>query len=229
MELSIDTKHALLSVQEKNNIEYFAEALIGLGYKIIATKGTEKYLCEKGVKGIIALEELVGSPKMGVRGLKVVSREIFAGIYADRNSPDDQKDLILLNTPKIDLVCCNFYQFSDSLRENGSDPSSMEKVFSHFDVGGPGVLVRTAVKKHKYTIVVTDPSDYKCIIDEILYHGDIDKSMRLFLATKAWTYLMEYDGQIHKYLQSLQERKLEIGDSEPNTLENFISKRKEKT
>jgi phosphoribosylaminoimidazolecarboxamide formyltransferase/IMP cyclohydrolase len=79
-------------------------------------------------------------------------------------------------------VVCNLYPFS-------SDPS-VELI----DIGGP-TMVRAAAKNHQHVGVVTSPSQYGVVLEE-LRDGPLSDATRHELARAAFAHTAAYDAQI---------------------------------
>jgi phosphoribosylaminoimidazolecarboxamide formyltransferase/IMP cyclohydrolase len=73
------SKYALISVSEKSGIDYFAKELVELGYKIISTGGTYKFLKEKKLP-VIEISEYTGFPEMLEGRVKTLPPTIHGGL-----------------------------------------------------------------------------------------------------------------------------------------------------
>ncbi len=137
---------ALLSVYDKTGIVEFANGLIAMGWKIIASGGTAKVLREAGLL-IGDVSELVhGEPILGHR-VVTLSREIHAGLLA-QDTHEHALELKKLGIPRIDLVCVDLYP----LREAIEAPNrTIHSVIEMTDIGGP-TLLRSAAKGNRIVI-----------------------------------------------------------------------------
>src|SRR5690349_1398762 len=99
-------KTALLSAYDKTGLEEFAFKLVSLGWNLLGSAGTAKYLNEKGIK-TRDVAEIVGPPILGHR-VVTLSRELHAALLATE-SVEDQAELDRLGVPRIDLVYVNLY------------------------------------------------------------------------------------------------------------------------
>lgn len=115
------------------------------------------------------------------------------------------------------FVICNLYPFSQTVAAGGSFADAIENI----DIGKPvslvfryrllylpslsgGVaLLRAAAKNHERVTVVCDPSDYRCIVEEISSSTDKNTSIgtRRALALKAFQHTADYDSHIAAYLE----------------------------
>lgn len=136
---------ALLSAYDKAGLEDFAEQLTTLGWKLLASAGTAKYLKEKGITAR-DISEIVGAPILGHR-VVTLSREIHAALLAT-DSPEDQAELDRLGIPRIDLVYVNLYPLQEEIAK---PDCTLESVIEKTDIGGP-TLLRSAAKGRRITI-----------------------------------------------------------------------------
>jgi phosphoribosylaminoimidazolecarboxamide formyltransferase/IMP cyclohydrolase len=147
---------ALLSVSDKTNIAELARGLVELGWEIVSTGGTAKFLSERKIP-VTPIESVTGFPEILSGRVKTLHPKIFGGILALRDDPKHQSELAAQAIPKIDLVCVNFYPFVEAARKpNLTEAQLIEEI----DIGGPS-LVRAAAKNFQHVIVLTDPSDYR--------------------------------------------------------------------
>jgi phosphoribosylaminoimidazolecarboxamide formyltransferase/IMP cyclohydrolase len=188
---------ALLSVSDKTNIAELARGLVELGWEIVSTGGTAKFLSERKIP-VTPIESVTGFPEILSGRVKTLHPKIFGGILALRDDPKHQSELAAQAIPKIDLVCVNFYPFMEAAKK----PNLPEaQLIEEIDIGGPS-LVRAAAKNFQHVIVLTDPSDYETVLDE-LRQGGVSEVTRRRLALKAFAKVAELDIAIY---QTLQER-----------------------
>jgi phosphoribosylaminoimidazolecarboxamide formyltransferase/IMP cyclohydrolase len=188
---------ALLSVSDKTNIAELARGLVELGWEIVSTGGTAKFLSERKIP-VTPIESVTGFPEILSGRVKTLHPKIFGGILALRDDPKHQSELAAQAIPKIDLVCVNFYPFVEAAKKpNLTEAQLIEEI----DIGGPS-LVRAAAKNFQHVIVLTDPSDYETVLDE-LRRGNVSEMTKRRLALKAFAKVAELDIAIY---QTLQER-----------------------
>ncbi|MDD5489713.1 MAG: hypothetical protein PHP25_03500 [Candidatus Moranbacteria bacterium] len=178
-------KIALISVYNKKDIEKFAKDLVALGWEIISSGGTAKYLAGLGIK-VRDVAELVGGKAILGHRVVTLSREIHAGLMARPNIEEDIEELEKLNIPFIDLVCVDLYPLSEAIAKKDADYDS---VIEATDVGGP-TLIRSAAKGGR--IVICDPEDRDWVIGEIRESGDVSKEKRIELAAKSEYTIAKY-------------------------------------
>ncbi|WP_271629766.1 bifunctional phosphoribosylaminoimidazolecarboxamide formyltransferase/IMP cyclohydrolase [Caldicellulosiruptor sp. DIB 104C] len=190
------TKKAIISVYNKDGILEFAKELKNLGYEIISTGGTMKYLKENGVD-VINISDVTNFPEILDGRVKTLHPNIHAGILAIKDNREHVKTLNELNISPIDMVVVNLYPFKETiLKEN----VAFEDVIENIDIGGPTML-RAAAKNFKYTTVIIDPADYGLVLKEIKENGDVSFDTRFYLATKVFEYTSYYDSMIFNYFR----------------------------
>lgn len=182
-------KYALISVYDKTGIVELAKEFSAKGISIISTGGTAKHLIKHGVN-IIPIEQITKSPESFDGRVKTISFQITSGLLYDRENKNHVREAKNLNTPNIDFVVCNFYNFADS--------PGIEMI----DIGGP-TMVRSAAKNYKSVTVANDPNDYKTLISELNKNSQTTIELRKSLAAKAFSYVAEYDDMIANYFQKL--------------------------
>jgi phosphoribosylaminoimidazolecarboxamide formyltransferase/IMP cyclohydrolase len=180
-------KYALISVYDKTGIENLARVFEKKGVKIISTGGTAKYLQKNGIR-IIPIEQITKSPESFDGRVKTVSFQIISGLLFDRSNKSHLKQAKELNTPEIDFVICNFYDFADK--------PGIEMI----DIGGP-TMVRSAAKNYESVTIIVDPLDYKEVIKQVETRSETTKDFRKILAAKAFSYVADYDNLIANYFQ----------------------------
>jgi phosphoribosylaminoimidazolecarboxamide formyltransferase/IMP cyclohydrolase len=177
---------ALISVYDKTGIVEFGRGLADLGWEIISSGKTATALQEAGVNAI-TVESVTGSPEMLGDRVKTLHPKIHGGLLADRDDPAHVADMERYDITPIDVVVSNLYPFS-------SDPS-----IQLIDIGGPA-MVRAAAKNHAHVGIVTDPSDYDGVLDELRANGALSAETKKALARKAFAHTAAYDAAIVEWL-----------------------------
>ncbi|HWB39427.1 MAG TPA: hypothetical protein VG604_04305 [Candidatus Saccharimonadales bacterium] len=149
---------ALLSVYDKTGIVEFAKGLTDLGWQIYASGGTAKALVDGGVQ-VTDVSELVGGKAILGHRVVTLSREISAGLLADKSSAEDVAEMKELGLPIIDLVCVDLYPLEEAINKEGSTKAD---VILQTDIGGPTML-RSAAKGNR--IVVSNPNQRQGVLD----------------------------------------------------------------
>jgi len=111
-----------------------------------------------------------------------------------RDKPSHVNEAAKLGIGFIDIVAVNLYPFEKTVAQGGS----LEDAIENIDIGGPA-LVRAAAKNYNHVAVITDPSDYPVILEE-LGKGDISPETKKKLAVKAFRRVADYDCAIDTYL-----------------------------
>ena len=77
----VQNKYALISVSDKSNIEDIARSLVDLGYTILSTGGTAKYLTSMSIPNVSVSDFTEFEEILGGR-VKTLHPKIHAGILA---------------------------------------------------------------------------------------------------------------------------------------------------
>ena len=160
---------ALLSVYDKTGIVEFAKGLADLGWQIYASGGTAKALEDAGIK-VSDVSELVGGEAILGHRVVTLSREISAGLLADKNISADIKEMTSLGLPIIDLVCVDMYPIEEAIAESRDDKN---EVILKTDIGGPTML-RSAAKGGR---IVLSHADQRQPVLDWLNDGKPDESV----------------------------------------------------
>lgn len=188
-------KLALISVSDKSNIVEFAQSLIELNYKIIATGNTAKLLSSKGIN-VTEVSNLTGFPEIFDGRVKTLHPKILGGILFRRDNESDKKEANENEILPIDIVCVNLYPFVKTVENPNSD---LDTIIENIDIGGP-TLVRASAKNYNYVSILTSPSQYSEVTEE-LKKGDISLETRKKLAVEAFSHTASYDTYISKFLE----------------------------
>ena len=60
-------------------------------------------------------------------------------------------------------------------------------------------MIRAAAKNYKFVTVITDPEDYRLVIDELKNNGDTTAETKEMLAAKVFIHTAHYDALIAGY------------------------------
>ena len=190
-------KTALISVYDKKGILDFALKLTGLGFRLISTGGTFKYLKENNVS-VESVESITGFPEILNGRVKTLHPKIFAGILSETDNPKHKEEMKIQGLDEINIVVVNLYPFQETIKkENVSTEEAIEQI----DIGGVS-LIRAAAKNFKYVNVITDPEQYSNFIDEYK-NGKISFGFSRRLAYKAFSVIADYDVAIQNYFSTL--------------------------
>jgi phosphoribosylaminoimidazolecarboxamide formyltransferase/IMP cyclohydrolase len=192
----VPVKRALLSVSDKTNLVPFAETLVEHGVEIISTGGTARALADAGVP-VIPVHEVTGSPEILSGRVKTLHPKIHGAILARRGDPEHAAQLARHGITPIDLVCVNLYPFERTIAGPGV---TRAEAVEQIDIGGP-CMVRAAAKNADAVAVVTDPTQYAYVLDDLERNrGATSLGLRLRLAKDAFARTSAYDSAISRFL-----------------------------
>jgi len=191
-------RRALISVHDKTGIIPFAQALAALGVEILSTGGTAKLLREAGV-AVRDVSDVTGFPEMLDGRVKTLHPRIHGGLLARRDVPEHLAALEKHGIAPIDLVVSALYPFEQTVAR---PDVTREEAIENIDIGGPA-MIRSAAKNHASVGVVTSPSQYQPVLDELRANGaSIGEATRYRLAQEAFDRTAQYDAAIAAYLAS---------------------------
>src|SRR5512139_2828101 len=122
---------AILSVHNKSKLLPFAQGLIELGWKLVASGGTARLLRDNGLK-VTEVAEFTHSPEILGGRVKTLHPAIHGGLLA-RPTPEDRQELLSLGWDYIDLVAVNLYPFEETIaKPNVTYADAIENI----DIGG---------------------------------------------------------------------------------------------
>lgn len=180
---------ALLSVYDKTGIVEFAQGLVDLGWQVYASGGTAKAIADAGIAATDVSELVGGGAILGHR-VVTLSREISAGLLADKDSDEDVAEMSKLGLSIIDLVCVDMYPLEEAI-------AAEQDVIKQTDIGGPTML-RSAAKGRR--VVLSHASQRQPVL-EWLKAGKPDTGAFLDeLAARAEYEVARYVSVSAKYL-----------------------------
>jgi phosphoribosylaminoimidazolecarboxamide formyltransferase/IMP cyclohydrolase len=183
-------------VSNKAGLLRFAQTLRAHGVEIISTGGTAEALRKDGVP-VTPVERVTGFPEMLSGRVKTLHPKIHGGILGVRGDAQHAREMREHAIEAIDLVCVNLYPFEQTVARPGC---SREEAIENIDIGGPS-MVRSAAKNHAAVTVVTDPSQYARVEEELSRHGGATTpGLREELAAQAFALTARYDAAIAAYL-----------------------------
>ena len=210
-------RRALVSVHDKTGVVELAKGLAGLGIEIVSTGGTASLLRASGIT-VRDVSDVTGFPEMMDGRVKTLHPKIHGGILARRDAPEHLAALERYGIPPIDLVVVALYPFEQTVAKPGVTAA---EAIEQIDVGGP-TMIRAAAKNHAAVAVVTAPSQYGAVLDELTRTGGaLSGATRDRLAREAFARTAEYDAAIARWLSGVaganepQARPTAAGTSEP--------------
>jgi len=191
-------RYALLSVSDKKGLARFAKELKKLGFELISSGGTAKFLRKAKVR-VTPVEKITKYPHMFSGRVKTLHPIIHGGILADRTNPEHVADLKKFKINPFDLVVCNLYPFEQTVSKKGC---TLQDAIEKIDIGGP-CMVRASAKNYKNVGIVVNPADYDAILKEMKKNaGQLSIETKELLSLKAFKHTKYYDSIIVCYLFS---------------------------
>lgn len=191
-------KRALLSVSDKTGVVDFSKQLVELGFEILSTGGTKAALQEAGIP-VTAVGDVTGFPEILDGRVKTLHPKIHGGLLSKHNDPAHLAQLEEHSIQPIQLVCVNLYPFQATIQRPDVTP---ELAIENIDIGGPSML-RASAKNHEFVTVVTDPSDYAVVLQELAAQGETTLTTRRRLAAKVFRHTAAYDAWIAAFLSDM--------------------------
>lgn len=193
-------KAALLSVSDKNKLDFIGRELAELGFDLVATRSTAEALRKAGLR-CQDVEELTGFPPILDGRVKTLHPAVFGGILARPALEQDRADLASVGSRFFEVVVCNLYPFESTLRQTSDRSALVEKI----DVGGVSLL-RAAAKNFASVSVLCRPEDYERFVEaEKANDANARADFRLELAQTAFAQTAAYDAMISSWFASLRQ------------------------
>jgi len=192
-------QRAILSVTDKTGLVDFARKLSSLGIELISTGGTAKLLRDSGIP-VKDISELTGFPEMLDGRVKTLHPKVHGGILHRRENPAHSAAIAEHGIQPIDMVVVNLYAFEKTAAKTGV---AFDEIIENIDIGGPS-MIRSAAKNFHDVAVVTSPSDYAAIADELSKNsGTLSPGTKWRLAQKAFATTAAYDSAIASTLEKI--------------------------
>ncbi len=186
---------ALISVSDKFGLIDLARALAGLGVELISTGGTSMMLRAAGL-AVRDVAEVTGFPEMMDGRVKTLHPNIHGALLALR---DDDEPLVAMaahGIEPLDLLISNLYPFEETVAKGADHATCIENI----DIGGPA-MIRASAKNHRFVTVVTDPSDYPGLLEQLKANdGATTLAFRQKLALAAFSRTAAYDTAVSGWL-----------------------------
>jgi phosphoribosylaminoimidazolecarboxamide formyltransferase / IMP cyclohydrolase len=191
---------ALISVSDKGGIVPFARRLSEMGIEIVSTGGTAALLKKESISHL-EIEKFTGFPEMLSGRVKTLHPKVHGGLLFLRDNQDHQRQAAENQIEPIDLVVVNLYPFESTIaRPDVTTETAIEQI----DIGGPSML-RSAAKNYRFVTVLTDPSDYGTVLEELEQHGgETTLALREQFAIKAFLTTARYDQAIANFFRREQ-------------------------
>jgi phosphoribosylaminoimidazolecarboxamide formyltransferase / IMP cyclohydrolase len=191
----LKVKRALISVSDKTGLIDFVKGLQRFGIEVLSTGGTARLLQKAGLI-VKDVSQYTGFPEMLDGRVKTLHPAIHGGLLAVRDNPEHIQQMKDQRMGFIDLVVVNLYPFENVVQKKNV---ALSEAIENIDIGGPA-MIRSAAKNFKSVAVVSNPSKYKEILQELDTNSGIltDRTL-ICLATEAFTHTARYDGVIRDF------------------------------
>jgi len=195
--MSHKIQRAILSVTDKTGLTDFARKLASMDVELISTGGTAKLLRDSGIV-VKDISEITGFPEMLDGRVKTLHPKVHGGILHRREDPAHRAAVAEHGIQAIDMVVVNLYAFEKTAAKPGVH---FEELVENIDIGGPS-MIRSAAKNFQDVAVVTSPSDYDSVTDEMARTGgSLSSETKWRLAQKAFATTAAYDSAIASTLE----------------------------
>src|SRR6476660_4453673 len=159
-------QRAILSVTDKTGLVDFARKLSGMNVELISTGGTAKLLRDSDIR-VKDISELTGIPEMLDGRVKTLHPKVHGGILHRRENASHRTAVAEHGIEPIDMVVVNLYAFE----KTAAKPNvHFEELIENIDIGGPS-MIRSAAKNFQDGAVVTSPTDYAVLVEEMARSG----------------------------------------------------------
>mgnify|MGYP001296678484 CR=1 FL=1 len=187
-------KRALISVSDKNKLNFLIKNLQKYNIEIISTGGTFKKIKKSGFK-CTEISEYTNSPEILNGRVKTLHPKIHGGILSERKNSQHIKDLKKMSIKEIDLIVVNFYPFEEIINNTKNE----KKIIENIDIGGP-TLARAAAKNFENVTIIPSINYYKELVEELKkYNGYTSINFRKKMSTEAFLETAYYESMISNY------------------------------
>lgn len=190
-------RRALVSVSDKTGLGPFIQGLVKLGFEILSTGGTAKFLREQGVK-VVDVSDYTKFPEIMDGRVKTLHPKIHGAILGRPDLPEDAAAIAAHGIVPFELVVVNLYPFEKTVARAGV---TVDEAIENIDIGGPS-MVRSAAKNHAYIGIVTRPQQYDRVL-AALQAGPLSHELKRELAGAAFEMTASYDRAITGYFAGL--------------------------
>jgi phosphoribosylaminoimidazolecarboxamide formyltransferase/IMP cyclohydrolase len=206
-------KRSLVSVYDKTGIESFARFLASHGIEIISTGGTARALLAADID-VTEIDEYTGQPELLDGRVKTLHPKVHGGLLFLRGNTEHEAAIKKNGIHPIDMVVVNLYPFESVVTKPNA---SADEIIENIDIGG-AALLRSAAKNYESVVVISDPTDYQILIDEISEKGGISTDTRKRLAGKAFARTASYDAAIAGYFGEHITKSEVVSERDPDPL-----------
>jgi len=190
-------QRALVSVSNKQGLDTFVKGLVDLGFEILSTGGTRRFLEEAGIP-VIDVTTYTDFPEIMDGRVKTLHPKVHGAILGRPTLESDAVAIAEHGIVPFQLVVCNLYPFQETIaKPDVSIPQAIEQI----DIGGPS-MVRSAAKNHVHVAIVTSPQQYDDVLQKVI-DGSMDDAFRRKLAAAAFEMTATYDRAIADYMAEI--------------------------
>jgi len=158
------------------------------------------------------ISDLTGFPEMLDGRVKTLHPKVHGGILHRREDPRHVAALKEHDIQPIDMVVVNLYAFEKTAAKPGA---TFEELIENIDIGGPS-MIRSAAKNFADVAIVTSPSDYDAIAQELQHqNGTLSKQTKWRLAQKASATTAAYDSAIASTLERVSPENFQLQSEDP--------------
>ncbi|GAA4865491.1 bifunctional phosphoribosylaminoimidazolecarboxamide formyltransferase/IMP cyclohydrolase [Actinomycetospora straminea] len=186
-------RRALVSVFDKAGLLDLATGLHAAGVEVVSTGSTAGRIQDAGVP-VTRVEEVTGFPECLDGRVKTLHPRVHAGLLADMRLPTHTEALESLDIAPFDLLVVNLYPFTQTVASGASPDDCVEQI----DIGGPA-MIRAAAKNHESVAVVTDPTRYAWVLEQVAA-GGVTLADRRGLAAEAFRHTASYDVAVASWM-----------------------------
>lgn len=195
----MQVRRALISVSDREGIAELAKGLEELGIEILSTGGTANFLREKGIGNVKDISTYTKQKEILGGRVKTLHPLIFGGILANREDNKHMEDLKNTGAEPIDMVVVNLYPFESFVAESNV---SAGEALEYIDIGGV-TLMRAAAKNFKDVAVLSNPSQYQSVLEELKNNSySLGEARLIELATEAFARSSAYEIAIYNFFAS---------------------------
>jgi phosphoribosylaminoimidazolecarboxamide formyltransferase/IMP cyclohydrolase len=192
----VPVRRALISVSDKSGIVEFCSFLASQGVELLSTGGTAKALREAGLT-VQDVSDYTGAAECLDGRVKTLHPKVHGGLLAVRGNAQHEKQMEEQGMKPIDMTILNLYPFEATVAKGAGFETCIENI----DIGGPSML-RSTAKNHAFTSIVTSPSQYAKIQEEIEANGGTTLALRKQLAAQAFALSAAYDSAIASWFST---------------------------
>jgi len=193
-------KRALVSVSDKTGLEFFVRGLTELGFEILSTGGTRRFLEQAGIP-VIDVSSYTGFPEIMDGRVKTLHPKVHGAILGRPGLASDAAAVEEHGIVPFQLVVVNLYPFQQTVAK---PDVTFDDAIENIDIGGPS-MVRSAAKNHAHVAIVTQPSQYSDVLSR-LQQNSLDEAFRRTLAAAAFEMTATYDRAISNYMAQVMSR-----------------------